>query len=734
MIGGTMSKRIEKGICGICGAGCGVSISLENDRITKIRPWKTHPQGQPCLRGIKASSIVYAPDRITRPLKRTGPKGTLAFTEISWDQALDEISQKILNLKDLYGPQCIASFFGRGNFEDSIWKMFSPNEQGLAIPNSLFMPLGSPNAFSIGALCHVSHAFVAPFTTFGAPGGMLQPDLEHADIIFIWGTNPATGSPLHPFLRLKKAKARGAKIVVIDPLKTQTAEMADLWIPIQPGTDGALIHGILNQCFKKDGVDRAFGEDHCQGFSGLEQYVKGFEPDLVHRITGISETTLNELTQLLLSTEKVTYMTQSGLEFNNTGAQAIRALLSLWALTGHVDVKGSMLFKPPSKISLGKPDVKFPTDIPPIGMDRFPFFCSSTKNGHFSEFPRSVLQEDPYKVRFLLIGGSSILTSWPNSDLYAKALNALDYQVSVDLFLKQDALYADMVLPATTYFEITSLCGYPGQTPFPSAIQYRKKIIEPVGESMNSYLIYAKLAERLGYGHLYPQTEEEMVKYLIKDIPMDFEAFKRASDQGPVVIQKATPNADREKKWLSGDLRPDGKPGFNTPSGKWEIDSTLLKKHGHEPLPVYTPPSEGPQNKDLIDDFPLTLTSGARIMQSTFRSQHQNIPSLVKLQPNAEAILHPHDAAPRNIASGDEIWVKTARGKVRFIARVTEKIAKGVVEVNQGGGSPNQADGWKNSNVNLLTDDQNRDPITGFPVFKALLCELEKATVQPGKN
>lgn len=457
--------------------------------------------------------------------------------------------------------------------------------------------------------------------------------------------------------------------------------------------------------------------------------MKGFDPSFVSRNTGISEATLLKLTELLLSSRRAAFITQSGLEFNNAGTQSLRALFSLWALTGHLDVKGGMVFKQRPPVSLPKPEVKYPTEIPPIGMDLHPLYCNLTKNGHFLEFPRSVLQEDPYKIRFLLIGGSSILTSWPNSALYAKALNGLDYQVCVDLFLKQDALYADIVLPATTYFENTSLCGTPGQGASPSALQYRKKIIEPVGESMNSYLIYAKLAERLGYGHLYPQTEEDMVRYLIKDIPMDFETFKRESENGPVMICDTSSNEEKEKKWLSGNLRPDGKPGFNTPSGKWEISSSLLKKYGHEPMPVYTPASEGPQDKTLIQDFPLTLTSGARTMQSTFRSQHQNIPNLVKLQPNAEAILHPQDAAPRNISTGDAVWVKTARGKVRFVARVTEKIFKGVVEVNQGGGAPNQADGWKDSNINLLTDHKNYDPITGFPVFKALLCELEKVEI-----
>lgn len=125
-----MSKRIEKGICGICPANCGVEISLENDRIVAVHPWKGHIQGIPCVRGRHAPEIVYSADRLRRPLKRSGPKGTLAFTEISWDQAFDEIAKVILTLKSQYGPECIASFFGRGNFEQSLWQMFSPKKEG----------------------------------------------------------------------------------------------------------------------------------------------------------------------------------------------------------------------------------------------------------------------------------------------------------------------------------------------------------------------------------------------------------------------------------------------------------------------------------------------------------------------------------------------------------------------------------------------------------------------------
>jgi len=139
-----MSKRVEKGICGICPANCGVEIALENDRIAGIHPWKDHPQGIPCTRGRYSAEIIYSTDRIEKPLKRKGPKGMLEFDEIPWDQALDEIAHVILALKKQYGPECIASFFGRGNFEQSLWRMFTPNEDGFLVGNSIFMPLGSP--------------------------------------------------------------------------------------------------------------------------------------------------------------------------------------------------------------------------------------------------------------------------------------------------------------------------------------------------------------------------------------------------------------------------------------------------------------------------------------------------------------------------------------------------------------------------------------------------------------
>jgi anaerobic selenocysteine-containing dehydrogenase len=658
-------------------------------------------------------------------LKRKGPKGTLVFEAISWDQALDEIASKILQLKERYGPECIASFIGRGNFEESIQRMFTPKTKGFSVGSSIFMPLGSPNSFNVGSLCYISYGMLAPISTFGAPMMSLIADLEHADIIVVWGTNPATNSPLNDMIRLQQARKRGATIVIIDPIRPTFTAESDFWIPIQPGTDMALIFGILYQCFKAGTVDTDFGKSFCTGFEELEAYVKGFQPEFVEKVTRVPRKTLFELAGLMSSTEKIAFLSYTGLEYSNTGVQTIRALLTLWALTGHLDVEGGQQIRMPYPVPFQKPNVHFPTGVPPIGKDKHPFYFQLTNSAQFMEFPRSVLDEDPYKTRFLLIGGASILTSFPNTALFKKAFEALDYMVSVDIFFNADACYADMVLPAATYYETASLCTYRNVDPFPFSIQYRKKIIEPIGEALNSYLIYARLAARLGYGHLFPQTEDDMVKFLIEKLPIDFDDFIRRSEEGPIPLYQENIPPYKEKKWLTGKLRRDKRPGFATPSGKWEIRSSTLESFGYNPAPVYEEMTEGPERREMAREFPLTLITGARI-RSTFRSQHLNIPGLLKMQPNAEAIIHTEDAGERGISTGDRVRVTTERGSVVFTARVTENILKNVVEVNQGGGSPIQAEGWRESNVNLLTDDRNRDPISGFPAFKALICQVEK--------
>jgi len=191
-----------------------------------------------------------------------------------------------------------------------------------------------------------------------------------------------------------------------------------------------------------------------------------------------------------------------------------------------------------------------------------------------------------------------------------------------------------------------------------------------------------------------------------------------------VQVQQA---AMRYRKYVNGHLRADGKPGFNTPTGRFEVASEWFRAHGYDPLPVYTEPTEGPLGSPgLAREFPLVLSTGARI-QSDFRSQHHNIPSLVAMQPWPLVQLHAADAAARGIGDGDDVDVATVRGRLRFRASVSENIVQGVVECNMGGGGPLGPQEWRQTNVNELTDPANFDQISGFPVYKALLCEVYPA-------
>jgi len=304
----------------------------------------------------------------------------------------------------------------------------------------------------------------------------------------------------------------------------------------------------------------------------------------------------------------------------------------------------------------------------------------------------------------------------PQPELWRRSLESLDCLIVIDRFPTNEALYADVVLPATTMFEITSYKRYPGH------LAFRGAVISPVAEAKNDYMILAEMARALGYGERYPQSEEAMLEFVFAQSPDLLEQLKSrpegvSTPRLPMVYEK----------YRTGLLRRDRKPGFETPSGKFEVSSQLLKKYGYEPLPVYEEPSEGPlRAPEVARDFPLVLTTGTRT-QSAFRSQHLNIPGLLKLQNRPNILIHPDDAEKRGIQGGDKVWVRTRRGKVAFYAKVTDRIVKGVIEANMGGGGPLQPEAWKNANVNELTDMENRDPISGFPVFKALLCEVERA-------
>jgi len=710
------TRREERviGVCGICAAGCGVNVHLVEGRIDRLTPLAGHPLGVVCPRGMRAAEIVYSPDRLLYPQKRVGDRGNGRLVRIGWDEAYELWVAALKETAARHGPQAACIYTGRGNFEFGLNEAFAPAGTVESSANAVLFPFGSPNTTGVGSLCYASYGMIAPRSLFGDYMRSIHEDLENAALILVWGANPATDSPPINLKRLKQARHRGAHIVVIDHRRSETVKATKAeWIGIRPGTDGALALGMIHVLVTEQLFDSAFVSDWTHGFDALVDITRAMTPERAETITGVPADTIRELARTVAAAKGCSILTYTGLEYSNTGVQAIRAVWILQAIAGHLDVPGGKLFKMPGRLRTGRIVTEPPPSLAPIGAEEYPLYRAVRREAHAGLIPRAVLEGKPYPLRHLIVSGASLVTAWPDPELWRKALASLDFLVAINRFPTADMAYADLILPATTMFEIESYVAHD------SRIQLRRRVIPPQGEARNDYLIFAELARRLGYGQRWPQTEEALIRHMLTETGIDIEEL-RAHPEGVDLPQPEM----RYRKYADGSLRADGRPGFETSTGKFEIASEWLRAHGHEALPVYTESREGPlAAPQIAARYPLVLNSGART-QSAFRSQHFNIPSLVGQQPRPLVHLHPADAAARGIRDGEPVFVVSPRGRVPFWASVTPDIVAGAVEANMGGGGPLGDAGWQAANVNVLTDPANVDPLSGFPVFKALLCDV----------
>lgn len=713
----------KHGICGICfhSPGCGVIVHFDADnKIDRLEPDPDVPMGKIlCPIADSAKEIIYAESRLKHPLKRVGPKGTHEFEKISWDEAFDIIVEKLNALKDEFGPETVGIYAGTGSYERSFKDIFQLKGSEIYLASSVLFPFGSPNSFGVGAPCYTSLGVLAPKLTMGCLHIDMFSDVDNSDLILVWGTDPSTSTPPEMFKRLQTASREGAEIIVIDPRRTRAAELeGSEWIPIRPGSDGALALGLSHILIRDNLHDEEFVENWTVGFDEFADYVKDFTPEYVSVLTGIEARKIESLAERIAEAEGASYIMYTGLEYTKSGVQNIRAVMVLWALAGQLDVEGGRCFlRRENFIPLARDrQIATPGYDKSIGKGKFPVYahyCGGEP--HANLLPRSIIDGDPYRIRSLIVLGASLLTSWPNPEIWRTALGALEFLVTIDLQLTEDAAYADIVLPATTAFEQKSYCYYG------SALRLREKLIEPVGEARANYYILAELAKRLGYGHLYPQNPEELLACIMSASGFSVEDLMNA--------EKHVLNNGRKKmeyrKWEKGLLRNDGKPGFDTPSGKFEIKSGVLEMYGYEGLPKYEESDETRiSNPNLFKKYPLVLGTGP--FKPDMKSCLRAIPSFMEKYPFPVVEISESDAGARRIKTGDLVVIKTARGSVTMKAFVTDTIMEGFVYAPVGGGGPLGTDEWRAANVNCLTDLEQYDPISGFPVYKTLLCEVGK--------
>jgi anaerobic selenocysteine-containing dehydrogenase len=711
------------GICGLCfhSPGCGVIVHFDaENKIHHLEPDPDAPAGKVlCPMAEHAREIVYSESRLQHPLTRVGPKGTYEFEQISWDTAYDTIVDQLNRIKETHGPEAVGFYAGTGSYERSFKDTYQLKGSEIYLASSILFPFGSPNTFGVGAPCYTSLGVLAPKLTMGCLHIDMFSDVDNSDLIIVWGTDPSTSTPPEMFERLKTAAEEGAEIIVIDPRKTRAAELpGSRWLPIRPGSDGALALGLSHILIRDELYDAEFVEDWTVGFEEFAEYVKDFPPENVSQLTGIEERVIEELAEKIADAEGASYIMYTGLEYTKSGVQNIRAVMVLWALAGQLDVEGGRCFlRRENSIPLNKcKQVRTPGFEKSIGYGKFPVyshFCGGEP--HASLLPKSILDGDPYKIRALLVYGASLTTAWPEPAHWRKALNELDFLVSMDLQLTADAAYADIVLPATTAFEQESYCYYG------CSMRLRERIIEPLGEAKSGFQFSAELAKRLGYGNLYPQNQEELLETVLEGSGFTSQDLMQADRH--VIRNCDTPMEYR--KWETGLLREDGKPGFDTPSGKFEIRSSVLKQYGYRGIPKYEESVEtAVSNPKLARRYPLILGTGP--FKPDMKSCLRAIPAFIEKYPYPMVQMNAQDAEERKIETGNRVVIKTARGSVQMRAFVTENIMPGFVYAPVGGGGPQGPEEWQNANVNVLADMTQYDDISGFPVYKTLLCQIKK--------
>ena len=690
-------------ICGMCQGGCHVQAEIEEGKLISVKADTQSPSGRLCARGYFAPQALYGDQKLKKPLIRTGARGEGKFRTADWEEALDYAAKLMGDVKNAYGAKAMAAYYGRGILGTPVGAL------GRGIPGikPFLANFGSPNDMNCGSICNIASSTVTPVSTMGITTREMGQDVEHSDYIISWGKNSASDDgPQSMLKRIKAAKERGAKLIVIDPRQSGLGEIADWWIPVLPGSDGALALAMLKLIIESERYDHAFVQEYTKGFEEFAEYVKSLNLAELSGYCGISVPEIEKLTDLFTSTSRISLISYTGLEYQLSGIQNNRAIFILWGITGKLDVEGGIHLN----VKHRKTTKLFPlpTENVPIGADNGSILYGYTGSGQFAAVPKAVLEDDPYPVRGLLIAGGSPILSFPDQSTWEKTYRKLDCLIVMDRFFTEDCRYADVVFPCCSLYESPRLCmTKEGKAVAPA-------VLAPIEDARNDVVVLGGLAKRLGFGELYPQTEEELVSWL--------DANKKYLP-AQLGFPGGGKNGGEFKKYESGLLREDGQPGFPTPSGKFEICSTYLEEYGFSPYPKYDDirSLEGFGK----EEYPFYLSTGARD-NNRMGVYGMNIPEIAKLEPYPYMEINAQDAGELGLTDGDRAKVSTRFGENTFVVKIAGT-AKHTIHIPHGGGSSFMSEGWKCGNVNVLHDLNLKDPITGFVLIKTLPCKVKKS-------
>lgn len=682
-------SRIVKSLCRMCDDHCGIDCYLENGQVSRIEGNKDHVwnRGRLCIKGSHGTDMIYAPDRIRKPLKKTEN----GFVEIPLKQALDEIADKLLKIQKDYGPQAVG-----------VWKGeavgFAQEEE---LARRWIHAIGSPNYFSNDSACFAGR-WIGYSLVYGRWNA--QPDFENSRCIIIWGANPPHAHP-NMTQQINRAREKGAVLIVIDPRFSPIARQADTFVQVKPGSDGAFAWGLIRELINNGWIDHEFIRDYTLGFDKVKEYAQKFTYEYVAEETGCDARNLIQdvAEKIKDSMPHTVVYVGNGLEHHENGINNIRACAYLDGLIGAVDQKGanySPIGFPLKELVLYKE--KPLLDRNPIGRDRFPILYHYRQECHTMTLMDQILSSEPYPFKGLVLTGANPALTNPNSQKVIKALKALDLLVVHELFMSETARLADYILPAASYLERSELHVHGGY----QTITLTNRVLQPEPEVTDEYTMFRQLALRMGAEEYFPwENEDELNRWLISESGVSIETLQNH----PSGYCYARKEYEKHKK-----KRMAGENPFNTRSGKFEFTSEILKEHGYQEIAEYVPPKS-----NTVDPArPFTLVTGARKVMY-YHGRNHNLPALASALSEAEIEMNEADAQHLMIESGDMVAVTSPIGTVKAAVKVMEgdEIGRGVVQMTHG---------WRNHNVNNITHDDTFDPVSGFPLMKSVQVSIKK--------
>jgi anaerobic selenocysteine-containing dehydrogenase len=673
--------------------GCALLAGVKDNRIVKVKgdPDGFLNRGYICSKGLASPEKLHHPDRLRHPLRRRGKRGEGEWEQISWPEAIDEISRKFLEIREVSGARAVAFCQGM------------PKGLEHFVLIRLANIFGSPNVVAVQDVCH------APREVSGLHTCGFYPvvDLHHqSDLVVLWASNATRTNEEGVVGSLLPDQVKnGARLMVVDSRKTVLAEKAEYWLQPRPGSDHALALAFLNVIIEERLYDREFVEHWTHGFEEMADHVRDYSPERMSDITWVSPEQIREAARIYAASHPAAIQWGNPLEQNTKNFHTARALLALMAVCGNLDIPGGNIqANEPPILGLGK----F------VRADLLPSKRKEMIHAYHQAIPRlmtvppahfreAVLEGFPYPVRGAYMQCTNPLLTWADSKKTYDALKKLDFLAVSELFMTPTAALADIVLPAATHFEFNDL-GHYGLGH--GIVLARPKIVEPPPECWSDTKILNELGKSMTSPEYWYEDEDAFLEAVLGPSGLSWEEF-------------------RERGFLKGEegFRKYEPEGFRTPTGKVELVLSTAGKFGLPPLPV----AEILQEKE-DSYYPMVLTSAKS--PNYLHSSYRWLEGLRGREPEPVARIHPDTAAAHAIEEGTEVEIETAHGKIVQKARLTRAIDPRVVCASYGWWFPEDekgsGSGWKKANFNMLTTVDTLGKEFGTPNLKGIPCRIRR--------